>query len=207
MRTPEARLCRVRLKVSVRRGVSPHFFRGEGREVAEKGAGLTPAPSVKTLTITDAKKNLGRWLNAAARGEDIGIISGADIIALRKVEVASTDYAFREYGATPQEFEVFDRAAEQRYERAKREGKLAIKNVERSPFPVSRVLPEAGWGGWALCQITSKPFLKLHSAFLIRQFASAYASSRSLPPSPCLLLPPIGRESGRSVRAARWCRR
>jgi hypothetical protein len=37
-------LAGVRLKVSVRRGVSPHFFRGEGREVAEKGAGLTPAP-------------------------------------------------------------------------------------------------------------------------------------------------------------------
>ena len=30
---------------AVRRGVSPHFFRGEGREVAEKGAGLTPPPS------------------------------------------------------------------------------------------------------------------------------------------------------------------
>ncbi len=29
-----------------RRGLSSHFFRGEGREVAEKGAGLTPAPSV-----------------------------------------------------------------------------------------------------------------------------------------------------------------
>jgi hypothetical protein len=42
---PGARLG-VRLKVSVRRGVSPHFFRGEGRELAEKGAGLTPAPSV-----------------------------------------------------------------------------------------------------------------------------------------------------------------
>jgi hypothetical protein len=37
---------RVRLNVPVRRGVSPHFFRGEGGEVAEKGAGLTPAPSV-----------------------------------------------------------------------------------------------------------------------------------------------------------------
>jgi hypothetical protein len=37
---------RVRSKVSVRRGVSPHFFRGEGREVTEKGAGLTPAHSV-----------------------------------------------------------------------------------------------------------------------------------------------------------------
>ena len=33
--------------------------------------------SMKTLTITDAKKNLGRWLVAAARGEDIGIVCGA----------------------------------------------------------------------------------------------------------------------------------
>jgi hypothetical protein len=32
-------------------------------------------------------KNLGRWLSAAVRGENIGIISGADIIALRNVEV------------------------------------------------------------------------------------------------------------------------
>ena len=56
---------------------------------------------MKTLTITDAKKNLSRWLDAAARGEDIGIIRGADIIALRRVEVESTDYAQREYGAWP----------------------------------------------------------------------------------------------------------
>ena len=59
--------------------------------------------SVKTLTITDAKKNLGQWLRAAARGEDVGIVSGADIIALRKVEVESTDYAQREYGLTRKE--------------------------------------------------------------------------------------------------------
>jgi antitoxin (DNA-binding transcriptional repressor) of toxin-antitoxin stability system len=58
---------------------------------------------MKTLTITDAKKNLGRWLTAAARGEDIGIVSGADIIALRKVEVESADYAQREYGVTDRE--------------------------------------------------------------------------------------------------------
>ena len=51
---------------------------------------------MKTLTITDAKKNLGRWLVAAAKGEDIGIICGADVIALRKVNVQSTDYAQRE---------------------------------------------------------------------------------------------------------------
>ena len=51
---------------------------------------------MQTLTITDAKKNLGRLLQAAARGKDIGIISGDDIIELRKVEVQSTDYASRE---------------------------------------------------------------------------------------------------------------
>lgn len=45
---------------------------------------------MKTLTITEAKKNLGRWLVAAASGDDVGIILGADIIALRKVEVEST---------------------------------------------------------------------------------------------------------------------
>jgi len=42
-------------------------------------------------------------LTAAARGEDIGIVSGANIIALRKVEVESTDYAQREYGLTKKE--------------------------------------------------------------------------------------------------------
>jgi antitoxin (DNA-binding transcriptional repressor) of toxin-antitoxin stability system len=60
----------------------------------------TSVTIMKTLTITDAKKNLSRWLDAAARGQDIGIICGANIIALRKVEVESTDYAQREYGAT-----------------------------------------------------------------------------------------------------------
>ena len=45
---------------------------------------------MKTLTITDAKKNLGRWLAAVAQGEDIAIIRGGDVIALRKVDVEST---------------------------------------------------------------------------------------------------------------------
>lgn len=79
---------------------------------------------MKTLTITDAKKNLGRWLDAAAKGEDIGIIAGADIIALRKVEVESTDYAQREYGATPAQVRAVDKATDTRYQRLKRSGKL-----------------------------------------------------------------------------------
>ena len=40
-----------------------------------------------TLTITDAKKNLGKWLSAAVHGEDVGIISGAAIVALKPVKV------------------------------------------------------------------------------------------------------------------------
>ena len=79
---------------------------------------------MKTLTITDAKKNLSRWLDAAARGQDIGIICGANIIALRKVEVESTDYAQREYGATQEQVAAFVEATEKRYRRLKRSGKL-----------------------------------------------------------------------------------
>jgi len=79
---------------------------------------------MKTLTITDAKKNLSRWLSAAARGEDVGIICGADIIALRKVAVESTDYMQREYGVTPEQVTALDKATDKRYRQLKRSGKL-----------------------------------------------------------------------------------
>jgi len=79
---------------------------------------------MRTLTITDAKKNLGHWLAAAARGEDVGIVSGADIIALRKVQVESADYAQREYGVTADQVTSLEEATDRRYRRLKRSGKL-----------------------------------------------------------------------------------
>ena len=79
---------------------------------------------MKTLTITDAKKNLGRLLAAAAGGDDIGIICGADIIALRKVSVESTDYAQREYSATPEQVAALEKATDRRYRKLKRSGEL-----------------------------------------------------------------------------------
>jgi antitoxin (DNA-binding transcriptional repressor) of toxin-antitoxin stability system len=85
---------------------------------------------MKTLTITDAKKNLGRLLAAAARGEDIGIVCGADIVALRKVDIESTDYAQREYGATPNQVAALEKATEQRYRRLKRGKKLTTTTAE-----------------------------------------------------------------------------
>lgn len=81
---------------------------------------------MKTLTITDARKNLGRWLAAAARGVDVGIVCGADIIALRKVTVESTDYAQREYGASPEDVARLEESAVTRYGALKREGRLTL---------------------------------------------------------------------------------
>jgi antitoxin (DNA-binding transcriptional repressor) of toxin-antitoxin stability system len=86
---------------------------------------------MKTLTITEAKKNLSRWLDAAASGQDIGIIRGAEIIALRRVEGESTDYAQREYAATPEQIAAFADATEKRYRRLKRSGKLVTVTTEQ----------------------------------------------------------------------------
>jgi antitoxin (DNA-binding transcriptional repressor) of toxin-antitoxin stability system len=86
---------------------------------------------MKTLTITDAKKNLGRWLAAASRGEDIGIICGADIIALRRVTVESADYAQREYGATPEQVGDLEKATDRRYRQLKRSGELVTVTTEQ----------------------------------------------------------------------------
>lgn len=85
---------------------------------------------MKTLTITDAKKNLTKWLQAAARGDDIGIVAGADVIALRKVEVESTDYAWREYGVSQQELAQVEKRLETEYQRLKKRGKLMVVTAE-----------------------------------------------------------------------------
>lgn len=94
---------------------------------------------MKTLTITDAKKNLSRVLQAAAKGDDIGIVSGADIIALRKVGVYSDDYAQREYGVTPEQVAAFDQFVEKRYQTAKRQGKL----IEVTPAELKELVEKA----------------------------------------------------------------
>ncbi len=86
---------------------------------------------MKTLTITTAKKNLGQLLSAAAKGEDIGIVCGSDIIALRKVEVESTDYAQREYDATPKDVKSLEKVVELRYNRLRRSGKLVAVTAEQ----------------------------------------------------------------------------
>jgi hypothetical protein len=84
---------------------------------------------MKTLTITDAKKNLGKWLQAAAAGEDIGIISGPNIIALRKIEVESVDYALREYGVSKEEVNRFEESVIAAHREGQKNGTLEYLSV------------------------------------------------------------------------------
>ena len=98
--------------------------------------------AMKTLTITDAKKNLGKWLAAAVKGEDVGIVSGATIVLLKPVEVrpiTSTEvhrmdyeYVRKEYGATKAEYDRFIKRMDDEYKEAKREGTLVT--IENPTF-------------------------------------------------------------------------
>jgi antitoxin (DNA-binding transcriptional repressor) of toxin-antitoxin stability system len=79
---------------------------------------------MKTLTITKARANLSALLEKAKRGEDIGIVSGDQIIALRPVTVSSDDYAWREYGATPAELARFEKRMERTLSGERKRGRI-----------------------------------------------------------------------------------
>ncbi len=56
-----------------------------------------------TLSPTQARSNLTTWLKKAASGQDVGILFGDRVIALRPVEIESVDYAQKEYGLSKAE--------------------------------------------------------------------------------------------------------
>lgn len=77
-----------------------------------------------TLSPTQARTNLTSLLKRAAKGEDIGILHGDQIIALRPVTVHSDDYALREYGVTEQELDRFVKRTRQQIARDRKAGKM-----------------------------------------------------------------------------------
>ena len=77
-----------------------------------------------TLSPTQARANLSSLLKRAAKGEDIGILHGDQVIALRPVTVHSDDYALREYGVTEAELDSFVRRTKQRLARHRKAGKM-----------------------------------------------------------------------------------
>ena len=64
---------------------------------------------MQTLTVTAARAQLGHWLSRAVHGEEIGVVVGAQIVALRPVPIQAADYMETEYGLTKAEA---DRAAD-----------------------------------------------------------------------------------------------
>jgi antitoxin (DNA-binding transcriptional repressor) of toxin-antitoxin stability system len=77
---------------------------------------------MKTLTVTSARQNLGHWLKRAARGEEIGVVVGADVIAFRLVPVTAADYAHSEYGLTVEEADSAEKRIARSVARERRAG-------------------------------------------------------------------------------------
>jgi antitoxin (DNA-binding transcriptional repressor) of toxin-antitoxin stability system len=77
-----------------------------------------------TLSPTQARVNLSSLLKRAAKGEDIGILHGDQVIALRPVTVHADDYALREYGVTEKELDRFVKRADQQINRERKTGKI-----------------------------------------------------------------------------------
>ena len=76
------------------------------------------------LTITEGRGRLGYWLKKAMQGEDIGFVFEGRIVALRPVEVVSTDYALQEYGVAPDELAVAEKHLRLEITAARKKGEL-----------------------------------------------------------------------------------
>jgi antitoxin (DNA-binding transcriptional repressor) of toxin-antitoxin stability system len=79
---------------------------------------------MKTLSPTKARSNLSALLKRAANGEDIGILHGDHIIALRPVTVYSDDYALREYAVTEKELDRFVKRMNRRIAQERKKGTI-----------------------------------------------------------------------------------
>jgi antitoxin (DNA-binding transcriptional repressor) of toxin-antitoxin stability system len=79
---------------------------------------------MKTLSPTKARSNLSALLKRAANGEDIGILHGDQVIALRPVTVHSDDYALREYGVSEKELDRFVKRMNRRVAQERKKGTI-----------------------------------------------------------------------------------
>jgi len=89
-----------------------------------KSAGVRYNERMKTLTITEGRGRLGYWLKKAAQGEDVGFMFEGKIVALRPVEVVSTDYALQEYGLTPEEMATAEKCISAELKTARKRGEI-----------------------------------------------------------------------------------
>ena len=79
-----------------------------------------------TLTPTQARINLSSVLRRALKGDDIGIVVGGKIVALRPVEVISQDYAEKEYGIPAPQMKTIARKLHAKAKKARAKGKAKV---------------------------------------------------------------------------------
>ena len=81
-----------------------------------------------TLTVTKARQNLGGWLKRAVSGEEIGVLVGDQVVALRPVPIMAADYMETEYGLTKEEA---DRAAQRIIAEASQGSYIGLDELKR----------------------------------------------------------------------------
>jgi hypothetical protein len=81
---------------------------------------------MRTLTITEGRGRLGYWLKKATQGEDIGFMFEGKVVALRPVEVYSSDYALQEYGLTEREMASAERRIGGEIKSVRRRGEVTL---------------------------------------------------------------------------------
>ena len=104
------------------------------RQISCKPARVRYNERMKTLTITEGRGRLGYWLKKATEGHDIGFVFEGKIVALRPVEVVSTDYALQEYGLTPKEMAVAERRIQAELKSARARGELTRFTGNKNDF-------------------------------------------------------------------------
>lgn len=75
------------------------------------------------MTATEARANLSSVLKRALKGDDVGIVVGGRIVALRPMEVVSRDYAEREYGLSRKQMKTISSKLHEKAEKNVRTGK------------------------------------------------------------------------------------
>jgi len=96
---------------------------------------------MKTLTVTEARKNLSGWIRRAGAGEEIAIVDGARLYAIRPVAVIAADYALQEYGATPAEVDAAVTRARREVAAERAAGLLTPIFSDESPSDAPRRRP------------------------------------------------------------------
>ena len=89
---------------------------------------------MKTLTITEGRGRLGYWLKKATQGEDIGFVIDGRVVALRPVDVVSTDYALQEYGLTDKEMKQAEKRISADIKSARARGELTGFTGSKNDF-------------------------------------------------------------------------